>query len=171
MIKLFVSDIDGTLTDGGVYYSEHGEELVRFNRKDGLGFEYLQQQKIQTMLISGEENGCNRRRAEKMNVNFVLLGVKDKKEKLEEFLFKQRIDWKDVAYIGDDVNDLDCLRKAGLTACPNDAAYSIQLVPGIYICQCDGGRGAVREFAEMILEKMTRKERAGGGNVGLGRKL
>ena len=170
MIKLFVSDIDGTLTDGGVYYSEHGEETIKFNRRDGLGFEYLQKYKILTMLISGEDNGCNRRRAEKLNVNFVLLGVKDKKERLENLLFQQRIDWKEVAYIGDDINDLDCLKKVGSPACPNDAAYSVQLVPSIYICQSNGGQGAVREFAELIIDKMSRKEKM-GGTVGLGRQI
>lgn len=159
-IKLFVMDIDGTLTDGGVYYSIHGEETIKFNRKDGVGIAYLKESKILTMFLSGEENGCSARRAEKLEIDYCILGALNKKERLENFLFTNRIDWKEVAYIGDDVNDFECLCKVGLPGCPSDAADSIKEIKNVYICQCTGGHGAVREFAEYCVsvnQSLTQK--------------
>lgn len=157
MIKLFITDVDGTLTDGGVYYSEHGEESIKFNRKDGLGFRYLKEKNIPAMFCSGEDNGAIRKRMDKLSIEYHLLGVSDKKERIDKFLFSQQIDWKDVAYIGDDVNDLDCLAKAGYPACPADAAYSVTQIPKIYVCGTEGGHGAVREFIEYLLVTLDAK--------------
>jgi YrbI family 3-deoxy-D-manno-octulosonate 8-phosphate phosphatase len=166
MIKLFVTDVDGTMTDGGVYYSMHGEEMVKFNRKDGLGFHYLKEAQIPILVMSGEENPCARQRCEKLNVDYVMLGVLNKKERLEQFLLSSKLDWKEIAYIGDDVNDLDCLRKAGYAACPNDSASSVQEIKGIYICQCPGGQGAVREWAEYCLAVNQSQQRKSFSGVG-----
>jgi YrbI family 3-deoxy-D-manno-octulosonate 8-phosphate phosphatase len=168
MIKLFITDVDGTLTDGSVMYTEHGEESITFNRKDGLGFRYLKEKNIPVMFLSGEDNGAIRTRIDKLGVEYHLLGVEDKKERLTKFLFQQQIEWKDVAYIGDDVNDLDCLAKVGYPACPADAAYSVTQIPNIYVCGTDGGKGAVREFIEYLLVLMDKRQQR-RSTVGQGR--
>jgi 3-deoxy-D-manno-octulosonate 8-phosphate phosphatase (KDO 8-P phosphatase) len=149
-IKLLLTDCDGVLTDGGVYYSESGEVMKRFNIRDGMGVERLRKMGIPTGIITGERSPSVVRRAEKLNIEELHLGVKDKPEKLRTILSRLALKKEEIAYIGDDVNDLEVMQMVGLTACPNDAISLVK--PHVdYICEAKGGQGAFREFVELII--------------------
>lgn len=152
-LKLVLTDNDGVLTDTGVYYSSKGEELKRFSMRDGMGVERLRNNGIETAIITGELSGSVKKRAEKLKMPYLYLGIKDKRAKLNEILEETGLQTSQIAYIGDDVNDLEILaeiRKAGLTACPSDAMPIIQKVVH-YKAKARGGNGAFRDFAEWIL--------------------
>ena len=152
-IKLFVSDIDGTLTDGGMYYSGSGELMKRFNTKDGKGFELLRANGIKTCLITSEETEITISRANKMKIDFVYQGATGvgKKDALTELCTKLGISPLNVAYIGDDLNCIEALQYSGAKACPMDAVPQVKKVSGIYVCNASGGNGAVREFADKVI--------------------
>lgn len=166
MINIFVFDIDGTMTDSGVYYSQHGEEMVRFNRRDGYAIELLKNNRIVTVAISGENSPISKQRCEKLGVDFVMVGVNNKIDRLTRFLFSQKTPWENVCYIGDDLNDLECLKKVKRKACPGDAHWQIVQIKDIYVCQCFGGYGAVREFAELVISENLTENKRGFGNFG-----
>lgn len=149
-IKLLVMDVDGTLTDGAMYYSERGEDLKRFNTRDGMGITLLHRAKIQTAIITSEHSPIVVRRAEKLRIKEVMLGSKDKTTTLLDMARRLDLVPEDIAYIGDDVNDLHVMRLCGFSACPADAVESIKDVAHM-VCQRPGGNGAVRELAEFIL--------------------
>ncbi|MDA8712206.1 acylneuraminate cytidylyltransferase [Alphaproteobacteria bacterium] len=155
-IKLFVSDIDGTLTDGGMYYSASGEAMKKFNTKDGKAFELLRAKGIRTCLITSEDTPITSSRAKKMGVDFVFQGKTgfEKKEMIASLCNDLSIPRSETAYIGDDLNCLEALRFAGLKACPGDAVRQVKSVPDIYICGAKGGKGAVREFADLIISNI-----------------
>lgn len=151
-IKLLLTDCDGVLTDGGVYYSANGEELKKFNLRDGMGVERLRKLcNIDTGIITGENSAIVSRRGEKLQMKHVYLGIKDKKQRLGEILLENSLTVEEIAYIGDDMNDLEVIQKAGLTAAPADAVSLIKQSVH-YICSAKGGEGAFREFAEWIIE-------------------
>jgi 3-deoxy-D-manno-octulosonate 8-phosphate phosphatase (KDO 8-P phosphatase) len=151
-IKLLLTDCDGVLTDGGVYYSANGEELKKFNLRDGMGVERLRKLcNIDTGIITGENSAIVSRRGEKLQMKHVYLGIKDKKQRLGEILLENSLTAEEIAYIGDDMNDLEVIQKAGLTAAPADAVSLIKQSVH-YICNAKGGEGAFREFAEWIIE-------------------
>jgi 3-deoxy-D-manno-octulosonate 8-phosphate phosphatase (KDO 8-P phosphatase) len=151
-IKLLLTDVDGVLTDNGVYYSEAGEVMKRFSIRDGMGVERLRKLcGIETGIITGEMSTSVARRAEKLGIVELHLGVKDKLGKLSEILERRQLQWSQIAYIGDDVNDLEVLEAAGVTACPADAMEAI-LCTVDYVCQFKGGHGAFREFAEWLIK-------------------
>ena len=150
-IKLLLTDVDGVLTDGGVYYGETGEVLKRFSIRDGMGVERLRKLcGIDTGIVTGELSPSVARRAEKLQITQLHLGIKDKLGRVEEILHAGGWNWEELAFIGDDVNDLDVLQRVGLSACPGDA---MAVVSGIvhYRCVAYGGHGAFREFAEWII--------------------
>ncbi len=152
-IKLFVSDIDGTLTDGGMYYSENGDELKKFNTRDGMGFGLLREAGIKTAIVTSEDRELNRRRAEKMKIDFLVQG-KCKGGKLsavKEIVNELGISLEEVAYIGDDVNCIDLLSAVGFAACPADACVKVLEIPGIIVLSRKGGEGCVRELINKIL--------------------
>lgn len=153
-IKLILTDSDGVLTDTGVYYSERGEEFKRFSIRDGMGVERLRKlAQIETAIITGETSGSVRKRAEKLKMPFLYLGIKDKRAHLDSILQETGLRLENIAYIGDDMNDLEILKTIGevsLTAAPSDAMPAIQAVVH-YICKVRGGYGAFRDFAERIL--------------------
>lgn len=153
-IKLFVSDIDGTLTDGGMYYSESGDELKRFNTRDGMGFAMLKDAGIKTAIVTSEDRELNQRRAEKMRIDYLVQGIRGvgKLEAVKGIVEELRITLDEVAYIGDDVNCIELLSAVGRAACPADACAGVQDIPGIAIMTKKGGEGCVREFIETIVE-------------------
>ncbi len=153
IIKLFLSDVDGTLTDGGIYYGENGEELKKFNTKDGMGFELLRKAGIKTGLITRENSKIVELRAKKLQVDYLYMGVKDKFSAVREICEKENISLENVAYIGDDINCKEVLLNVGLSACPADAAEEIKNIPNIIKLSKEGGKGAVREFIDIILGK------------------
>lgn len=149
-IKMVVTDCDGCLTDAGMYYSENGDELKKFNTKDGLGFGLLRKNGILTGIITGEDVQLNRRRAEKLGLDFIENGVRDKAAVLTEVCNRYNISPENVAYIGDDINDLPAMKTVGFSACPSDAVDAV-LSSADYVCRRSGGNGAVREVIDLIL--------------------
>ncbi|SCY09721.1 N-acylneuraminate cytidylyltransferase [Lachnospiraceae bacterium XBB2008] len=149
-IKMFLSDCDGVLTDAGMYYSEFGDELKKFNTRDGMGFSMLREQGIITGIITSENRELNTRRAQKLNVDEICQGVSDKLQVIKAICQKYRITLNEVAYIGDDINDLEAIKSVGVGCCPADADSRVREA-AIYITQAKGGEGAVRETAEKIL--------------------
>ena len=150
-IKLLLTDVDGVLTDGGVYYGETGEVLKRFSIRDGMGVERLRKLcGIDTGIVTGELSPSVARRAEKLRITQLHLGIKDKLGRVEEILHAGGWNWEELAFIGDDVNDLEVLQRVGISACPGDA---MPAVSGIvhYRCVAYGGHGAFRELAEWII--------------------
>ena len=151
-IKLLLTDVDGVLTDNGVYYGESGEVLKRFSIRDGMGVERLRKLcGIDTGIVTGELSPSVAKRAEKLQITHLYLGVKDKRGRLTEIMAATGLSWEEIAFIGDDVNDLEVLERVGLSACPADA---MEQVCGVvdYRCDVKGGYGAFREFAEWIIE-------------------
>lgn len=150
-IKLVISDSDGVLTDTGVYYSERGEEMKRFSIRDGMGVERLRNIcGIESGIITGELSGSVKKRAEKLRIDEIHLGIKDKKKTLDEIIECRKISLENVAYIGDDTNDIEVLKIVGLSACPADAVIQIKLIVN-YITESKGGNGAFRDLAELII--------------------
>ncbi len=150
-IKLFLTDVDGVLTDAGMYYSDKGEIMKKFNTKDGMGIKLLKENGIKTGIITGENSQIVKRRAEKLGIDYVFLGIKDKLPIAQSICDQEEIELKDVAYIGDDINDIELLQSVGISACPADAMKQVKPIQGISVLQRKGGDGAVREFIERIL--------------------
>lgn len=152
-IKLFLTDVDGTLTDGGMYYSENGDELKKFNTRDGMGIQLLKAQGIKVGIITSENRNLNFRRAEKLKVDFIRQGKKDggKLAVAKEICNEIGITLSEVAYIGDDINCIELLSNVGLAACPADACDRVKSIPNIIILSRRGGDACVREFCEMII--------------------
>ncbi|MBP5419699.1 MAG: acylneuraminate cytidylyltransferase [Bacteroidales bacterium] len=152
-IKLFLTDVDGTLTDGGMYYSENGDELKKFNTRDGMGLQLLREKGIKVGIVTSETRELNRRRAEKLKLDFFFQGQRNggKLEAAKAICAQLGITLAEVAYIGDDVNCYELLSNVGMAACPADATSKVKSIEGIHIMTHKGGEGCVREFAEMLL--------------------
>jgi 3-deoxy-D-manno-octulosonate 8-phosphate phosphatase (KDO 8-P phosphatase) len=150
-IKLILTDNDGVLTDTGVYYSEQGEVMKRFSIRDGMGVERLRNNlNIETGIITGELSGSVKKRAEKLQITELHLGAKDKLSVLKKILTKNNLERDNIAFIGDDVNDIDLIKSVGLTASPSDGMLDVRNIVD-YVCEQKGGHGAFREFAELII--------------------
>ena len=150
-IKLFLTDVDGVLTDAGMYYSEKGDELKKFNTKDGMGFKLLRENNIKTGIITSENIELNNRRAKKLQLDYIYQGAKNKLDLATKLCKELNIKLENVAYIGDDINDFELLSNVGLAACPNDANNKIKSINNINILEKNGGEGVVREFIETLL--------------------
>lgn len=152
-IKVFLSDVDGTLTDAGMYYSESGEELKKFNTRDGKGFELLKKKGLKVGIITSENTKIVERRSNKMKLDYLFQGL-EHKGKLDvalEICKNEGISLEEIAYIGDDVNCIELLERVGLAACPSDSVLSVKNISNINVMTKKGGDGAVREFSEIIL--------------------
>lgn len=150
-IRFLVCDIDGVLTDGGMYYSESGDEFKRFNTKDGLGIKTLTARNFPVaFLSSGINKKLIQRRADLLGVQFVHVGLEKKVAILETWRKKLGLDWSEIAYIGDDVNDLEVMMLAGVAACPSDAVPAIREISSL-VLKTKGGEGCVREFIDRFL--------------------
>lgn len=150
-IKLVLTDNDGVLTDTGVYYSAKGEELKRFSIRDGMGIERLRKYaNVETIIITGEESGAVRSRAEKLKMKEYYLGAKKKEEVLLEILKKHNLTVDEIAFVGDDSNDVEIMKLVGFKATPSDGMNFIKEIAD-YICENKGGNGAFREVAELII--------------------
>lgn len=155
-VRLFATDVDGVLTDGGMYYSESGDELKKFNTRDGMGIKLLQRAGLITALITMEETKLVMRRAEKLAIPEVHQGARDKLAVLRALAARHGLTLEEMAYIGDDVNDLEALKSVGFSAAPADAMPSVLEVVD-YVCRKSGGEGAVREVADLILAAAVKK--------------
>lgn len=153
-VKLVLTDCDGVLTDAGVYYSERGEELKRFSLRDGMGVELLRDSGLGTAIITRERSLVVQKRAEKLKLPFLFEGVRDKHAHLPEIMRATGFSAGELAYIGDDVNDLPIMveiaERGGLIAAPADAIDQVTKVVH-YRTKAFGGFGAFREFADLIL--------------------
>jgi 3-deoxy-D-manno-octulosonate 8-phosphate phosphatase (KDO 8-P phosphatase) len=152
-LRLVLTDSDGVLTDNGVYYSAEGDALRRFSVRDGMGVERLRLAGVATAIITREQSQAVARRAEKLRLPHVFLGVQDKAAHLAEVLRATGLTVSALAYIGDDVNDLGIMTviaAEGLTGFPGDAMPEVAAI-GHYRCTAAGGHGAFRDFAEWIL--------------------
>ena len=152
-IKLIITDVDGVLTDGGMYYSEKGELLKKFNTKDGMAVELLHKASIKTIFLTGENSKIVKIRAKKVKADDCHINIKQKEKIFSEICKKFNVKPFNVAYIGDDVNDLKIMSCVGLTACPSDAQKQIKLISDLK-CEKEGGKGAFREFANVILDSL-----------------
>jgi N-acylneuraminate cytidylyltransferase len=150
-IKLLALDVDGTLTDAGMYYSAQGEELKKFNTRDGQGLALLRDTGIDVAIITKENSPIVRARAEKLKIDKCYVGINDKIGCLKSLCRDMKIGLNNVAYVGDDVSDLECMKAAGFAACPSDAVESVRSVSH-YICKYPGGAGAVREVCELLIQ-------------------
>ena len=149
-IKLVLTDCDGVLTDGGVYYGESGEVLKRFSIRDGMGVERLRAVGVDTGIVTGERSPSVQKRADKLKITELHLGIKDKATLLGEITGRLGLQADEVAFIGDDTNDVEVLGLVGLAACPGDATRFARDVAD-YRCRARGGHGAFRELAELII--------------------
>lgn len=152
-IKLVATDCDGCLTDGGMYYSEHGDELKKFNTRDGMAFKLLQEAGTITAVITGEDVTLNERRFAKLKVNEYFPGASDKLPIVESLCQKYGISLEEVAYVGDDLADIPVLQAVGFAAVPADGQIEAKEVAD-YITEAKGGEGVLREVARMILNRM-----------------
>lgn len=155
-IRLFATDVDGVLTDAGMYYSESGDEWKKFNTRDGMGIKLLQRAGLITAIVTQERTRLVARRADKLAIPEVHQGVMDKLSVIRDMAMRHGISLRQVAYIGDDVNDVEALKAVGLSAAPADGLTQVCEIVG-YVCQRKGGEGAVRELAEMILDAQRSK--------------
>lgn len=149
-IRLVVLDVDGTLTDGGIYYDSQGREIKRFDVKDGVGIKVGIAAGLKFAVITGRESPMVERRVKELGIEYLLSGVQLKLPALKQLLAELQFSADEVCYIGDDLNDLECMEYVGLAACPSDAAKEIKAVSQ-FIAEHAGGYGAVRACIEHIL--------------------
>lgn len=154
---MLVMDVDGTLTDGKIYMSATGEIMKAFNIKDGYAIAHLREYGIEPCIITGRESDIVRQRCAELKIAELYQGVSNKLFKLKEVCKNMGVELSEVAYIGDDVNDLACIQQCGCTACPEDAVKAVKDKVD-YVCAEKGGEGAVREFCEYLISKKTNNE-------------
>ena len=150
-IKIFLSDVDGVLTDAGMYYTENGDEFKKFCTYDGMGFQLLKNTGVKVGILTTEDRDLNIRRAKKLGLDFDFHGVKDKLLIVKDLCDRENISLDEVAYIGDDINCFSLLCNVGIAACPNNAVPKIKAIPNIIQLSKNGGEGVVRELVELIL--------------------
>ena len=148
-IKAVIFDFDGVFTDNRVIVSTTGEEFVICDRGDGMGTNLLAAAGIKMLILSKEKNAVVTSRGKKLNIE-VIQGCDDKLPELIQWLQKNNVDAQHAAYIGNDINDLECLKHVGVAVIPADAHYSV-IDTATWILQHNGGRGAIREFADVLL--------------------
>ncbi|WP_342330319.1 HAD hydrolase family protein [Pedobacter sp. FW305-3-2-15-E-R2A2] len=156
--KIILTDIDGVWTDGGMYYDRFDNELKKFNTSDSAGVLFCRLLGIDVGIITGENTEIVRRRAEKLNISICHLGIKDKVSCAKNII-EGRYTWDEVAYIGDDLNDIALLKLAGTTGVPNSAPDYIKKYANVTLLK-NGGDGVFREFVETILTECDLMEKA-----------
>ena len=149
-IRLFATDVDGVLTDGGLYYSDSGEQTKKFNAWDGLGLVLLKKAGLVTAVITMDHTQLVNVRAAKLGISEIHQGIKDKLAVLKELASKYGIQLDEIACVGDDVTDLPALQAVGFSAAPANGRDPVRKKVR-YVCKAKGGEGAVREVADLIL--------------------
>lgn len=150
-IKLLLTDVDGCLTDGSVYYGPNHEKIKKFNMQDGMALKLLRENNILTGIISADNSEATRYRAEDLKFDFICINIKDKLAKFEEILKANNIQKDEVAYMGDDIQDLCILNQVSVSVAPNNAVDEVKKAVS-HITQKSGGNGAFREYAEYIIK-------------------
>ena len=149
-VRLLCVDVDGVLTDAGMYYGPDGEVLKKFNTRDGMGLERVRQAGILVAIISGEDSAIVHARATKLKIDDVFCGAKDKRQAIDALCQKHGLALNNVAFVGDDVNDLPALECVGLACAVADAVEPVKAVAH-YVTEQRGGNGAVREVCELLI--------------------
>lgn len=152
-IKLVISDVDGVLTDGGMYYTENGDELKKFNTRDGMAFQLLREHGIKTAIITSENTKIVERRAQKLHIDFLKQGKRNggKLEAAKEICEELGITLSEVAFVGDDINDIELLERVGFAFCPEDSSDDVKNVSGIKKLSVNGGNGVIRNIMEFVI--------------------
>lgn len=158
-IKLIVLDVDGTMTDGGIYIDNNRVEFKKFCIKDGAGILIAQKMNIKFMILTGRKSNCVEQRANELNMEYIFQNVNNKASYLKQFMLKNSIHKEEVAYIGDDLNDLLAMKFAGCCVCPADAVDEVKRSCDMVLTR-KGGEGAVREFVELLLKNRKQWEEA-----------
>ncbi len=150
-IRLVVLDVDGVLTDAGFYYSETGEALKKFNTRDGAGIVQLRNAGVELGIITGESTGFAPARAEKLGIKRVELGCKNKLPVLDAWRRELKLEWDEIAYMGDDLADIPCIAHVGVGACPSDAEPQVRQAAR-FVSSVPGGRGCVRDLVRFLID-------------------
>ncbi|GHU76604.1 3-deoxy-D-manno-octulosonate 8-phosphate phosphatase [Spirochaetia bacterium] len=158
-ITLIVLDVDGTMTDGGIYIDNNRVETKKFNIKDGAGIVLAQSVGIEFMILTGRTSACVEQRADELHIKYVVQGIQNKVDYLKDFAVSHSLLPENIAYIGDDLNDLPAMHYAGVSACPIDAADEVKAYCDFVLPQ-KGGEGVVRVFVEMLLKEQGLWEKA-----------
>ncbi len=148
-VKIFLTDCDGVLTDGGMYYFNSGDEAKKFNTRDGMGFKILKSKNILTGIITGEKNSIVDNRAKKLKVDILYMGVEDKLKVLEEICNTYNVTYDQIVYVGDDINDLPIIKTIKNSFAPVDAHVSV-CESVSYVCSTHGGDGVIREIVDQF---------------------
>lgn len=158
-IKYLVIDVDGTLTDAGIYYDENGNELKKFCTKDAAGFFAAHAVGIKYMILTGRECAATTRRLTEMKADYLIQNCKDKIAYLQDFITQENISFEEIGYLGDDLNDYTGMKLAGFTGCPEDACEEIKEICD-YVSSVKGGHGAVRDIISYLLKQRGEWEKA-----------
>lgn len=150
-IKIILTDVDCVLTDGGMYYTENGDIMKKFHTRDGMGVTLLRKEKISTIVITKEKTKFVKLWAKKMQIEKLYDGIQKKEDLVNEICDHYNVKQEELAYIGDDVNDIALLKKVGLSATPANGISEVKKICD-YICALKGGEGAFRELADFILQ-------------------
>jgi 3-deoxy-D-manno-octulosonate 8-phosphate phosphatase (KDO 8-P phosphatase) len=156
-IKVVLTDVDGVLTDGGMYYAENGDTMKKFHSRDGMGISLLRKNYISTVIVTKEKTKFVKKWAKKMNVDKLYDGIIKKEDIIDTVCSQFNVKPNQLAYIGDDVNDVGLLKLVGLSITPSDGVSSVRKICD-YVCDTEGGNGVFREVADLII-----KNRNGNG--------
>lgn len=166
-IKYLIIDVDGTMTDAGIYYDEHGNELKKFCTKDAAGFFAAKKTGIRIMVLTGRECAATTRRMTEMKVDYLVQNCKDKVTYLTQFMKDNGISGEEIGYLGDDLNDLPSMKLCGFVGCPQDACIEVK-ERADYVSNVKGGCGAVRDMIEHMLRERGEWEQATAEIYGIG---
>lgn len=166
-IKYIVIDVDGTMTDGGIYYDEHGNETKKFCTKDAAGIFAARNAGIKTIILTGRECKATTRRMAELKVDYVIQNIKIKVDYLKEFMERENISVEELGYIGDDLNDISPMSLAGFVGCPADSCKEV-MKRADYISSIKGGYGAVRDVIEYLLTERNQWDDAVKKVYGIG---
>ena len=149
-VKILLTDVDGVLTDGGMYYNSKGDFMKKFHARDGMGVTLLRKKGIPTIIVTKEKTVIVRKWASKMKVAEIFDGIQNKEQIIDVICKKYNVVRDQIGYIGDDVNDIELLKKVGFAATPKDGINKVQKIVD-YVCKKNGGEGAFREIADLLI--------------------
>lgn len=155
-IKVVLTDVDGVLTDGGMYYTKDGDVMKRFHTRDGMGVTLLRKNKIPTIIVTKESTQMVKRWAKNMKVAKLYDGIEKKETIIEKICSEFKVKNEEIAYIGDDVNDIRLLTKVGLSFAPADSIENVKTICD-YVCKTKSGQGVFREIVDLILNSQNIK--------------
>lgn len=154
-IKYLILDVDGTLTDSGIYYDNDGHEFKKFTTRDYVGVLAAHYLGIKVIIVTGRNSALTQRRADEMHIDYVFQGIRRKSDCIEAFMQEHKITYDNIGYIGDDLNDLASMKPVGFKACPKDACVEIKGICD-YVSTIEGGHGVVQDVMRYVLSKMNK---------------